>query len=142
MSMAGAHPILVFTRADAVTVLLFDREAGLARRVWSSMPGVFSATGHKTLTGAPWEFPASHVGPALVSRGAAAIRAVFPDHEVILGQGIGMVVNLPLLRSGVCVGTVNCLYRDAGHAAAFDAMIPDVSHQVWMDLGHGPTPAG
>jgi hypothetical protein len=125
--MRDAARILAMTGADAVTVLRFDRDSGVARRVWSSMPEVFAAEGHKPLTGAAWEFAADHLTPALISRGRAALRAHFADHQVIEDHGIALIVNLPLLAEGVCLGAVNCLYRTVDVMADFDAMIPAAS---------------
>lgn len=135
--MGQGDCILRLTGADAVTVLIFDRPGGRACRVWSSLPDVFAATGEKPLSGAAWEFAPGHLGPALVTRGAAAIRARFPDHARILGQGIGLLVNLPLIRADRCEGTVNCLYRDPAFDARFDAMIPQVARWVWSDMRPG-----
>ena len=126
--------VLALTGADLVTVLLFDRMAGRAQRRWSSRPDLFAATGGKPLSGAGWEFTLQHRSPALITRGESAIRAGFPDHGAILGHGIGLIVNLPLIGAEGCVGSVNCLYRDAGFMTDFDLMIPAVSDWVWRTL--------
>lgn len=125
--MPDSATILSLTGADAVTVLLFDRDNGVARRLWSSMPEVFSASGQKPLTGAAWEFASDHLDPALISRGPDELRAHFADHATILAEGISMIVNLPLVVDATCIGSVNCLYRNPAAPVDSTALIPAAS---------------
>jgi hypothetical protein len=125
--MPDSATILSVTGADAVTVLLFDRDKGVARRLWSSMPEVFSASGQKPLTGATWEFASDHLGPALISRGTDELRAHFADHATILAEGINMIVNLPLVVDATCIGSMNCLYHNPATPVDSTALIPAAS---------------
>ncbi|WP_068406713.1 GAF domain-containing protein [Labrenzia sp. OB1] len=106
-----AEDILALTGCAAFTILLYDHEQGVARRVYSSRPEAFSARGTKPLAGAPW---ANHVirrKSPLISDGPAAIRAHFDDHAAILALGIQAIVNFPLLSGDACLGSLNCLYQ-------------------------------
>lgn len=110
-AISPAEDILALTGCAAFTLLIYDHQEGVARRVYSSRPQAFSAHGTKPLAGAPW---ANHVirhKSPLISDGPAAIRAHFDDHAAIIAQGINAIVNFPLLSGEACLGSINCLYH-------------------------------
>ncbi len=98
------------TGCDAFTILLFDHEEQTARRVYSSRPEAFAASGTKSMTGTVWAEHLTATREPLVSSGAETIRTTFPDHAQILPLGITAVVNYPVVEGGICTGCVNCLY--------------------------------
>ena len=117
---AAATPEAAFSAlhrlADAVvgvrlfTVMTVDMAAGLARRAYTSDPESYPATGTKPVTMNAWFEVVHGRHEAFVANTLAEIAEVFPDHELIGSLGCGSVVNLPVLRAGRLVATVNLLY--------------------------------
>lgn len=119
--------LLRLTGCDVFTVLRYDHEQGLARRIFSSRPEAFAADGSKPLTGAPWaEHLVRHRQPFL-SDGAQAIRENFDDHAQILALGIQAIANFPVLNDGLCLGGVNCLYFAGRPVRASESIAAAVS---------------
>jgi hypothetical protein len=108
--------------ADAVagvrlfTVMTVDMTAGLARRAYTSDPTSYPATGTKPVEMNAWFEVVHGRHEMFVANTLADIAAVFPDHELIGSLGCGAVVNLPVLRAGALVATVNLLDAE-GHYA-------------------------
>src|SRR5687767_1173352 len=91
------------------TVMTVDRAAGLARRAYTSDPVSYPATGTKPIEMNPWFEVVVGRHEMFVANTLADIAKVFGDHELIGSLGCGSVVNLPVLRAGALVATVNLL---------------------------------
>jgi hypothetical protein len=106
--------------ADAVvgaklfTVMTVDMKAGLARRAYTSDSGNYPATGTKPIEMNAWFEVVHGRHEMFVANTLADIAKVFGDHELIGSLGCGSVVNLPVLRAGTLVATVNLLDAE-GH---------------------------
>lgn len=100
--------------ARLFTVMTVDMAAGLARRAYTSDPESYPATGTKPVEMNAWFEVVHGRHEMFVANTLAEIAEVFPDHELIGSLGCGSVVNLPVLRAGRLVATVNLLDAE-GH---------------------------
>jgi hypothetical protein len=100
--------------ARLFTVMTVDMGAGLARRAYSSDPVSYPATGTKPIEMNAWFEVVHGRHEMFVANTLAEIVKVFPDHQLIGSLGCGSVVNLPVLRAGHLVATVNLLEAE-GH---------------------------
>ncbi len=100
--------------ARLFTVMTVDMGAGLARRAYSSDPVSYPATGTKPIEMNAWFEVVHGRHEMFVANTLAEIAKVFPDHQLIGSLGCGSVVNLPVLRAGHLVATVNLLEAE-GH---------------------------
>ena len=91
------------------TVLTVDVTAGLAGRAYTSDPDSYPATGTKPIEMNAWFEVVHGRHEMFMANTLADIAKVFPDHELIGSLGCGSVVNLPVLRAGQLVATVNLL---------------------------------
>ncbi len=95
--------------AKLFTVMTVDMTAGLARRAYTSDPASYPATGTKPIEMNAWFEVVHGRHEMFVANTLADIAKVFPDHQLIGSLGCGSVVNLPVLRAGQLVATVNLL---------------------------------
>ena len=95
--------------AKLFTVMTVDMTAGLARRAYTSDPDSYPATGTKPIEMNAWFEVVHGRHEMFVANTLADIAKVFPDHQLIGSLGCGSVVNLPVLRAGQLVATVNLL---------------------------------
>ncbi len=95
--------------ARLFTVMTVDMAAGLARRAYTSDPGSYPATGTKPIEMNAWFEVVHGRHEMFVANTLTDIAQVFGDHELIGSLGCGSVVNLPVLRAGQLVATVNLL---------------------------------
>lgn len=91
------------------TVMTVDMAAGLARRAYTSDPGSYPATGTKPVEMNAWFEVVHGRHEMFVANTLADIAKVFGDHELIGSLGCGSVVNLPVLRAGTLIATINLL---------------------------------
>ncbi|WP_138466562.1 hypothetical protein [Poseidonocella sp. HB161398] len=86
-----------------------------AERAFSSHPEIFAAEGVKLFAEAPTMARVRAAGTPVVTEGAAAIRAGFPDGDAILGLGADAIANLPVRAGdGRAVGQLNLMGRAGG----------------------------
>lgn len=95
--------------AGLVTAMRFDAASMTVRRVFSSNETAYPVGGSKPKRDTPWGKHVLTEKKIFVGEGEAAIRAMFDDAEVIFGLGQRAIVNVPLLRGGTCIGTLNVL---------------------------------
>ncbi|MDA4847246.1 GAF domain-containing protein [Hoeflea poritis] len=111
---------------DHVTVLLLSDNGSRMRRVFSSMPPVFPTYGSKPVPAGNWvQQIIERKKPALFA-GAEAIRATFPDHELILANDIHTVLNVPLVSQSTLIGSLNCLYVSCPAPEDFKHLARDI----------------
>jgi hypothetical protein len=82
-------------------------------RAYTSMPASYPVGGRKTKAETAWANQVLHEMKIFRAVTAEEIRAVFDDHQTILGLGLGSVLNIPIVFQGRCLGTMNLLH-DAG----------------------------
>lgn len=115
-----AEPLALLRAIDAVareatahgllTAMRFDAAAMTVQRIWSSAPGAYPVGGAKPKRDTEWGRQVLLERRVFVGEGAAAIRAHFGDHAVILGLGLRSIVNVPVVARGACLGTLNLLW--------------------------------
>jgi GAF domain-containing protein len=99
------------------TVMRFDSARSEVQRIYSNMPAAYPPGGRKRKKETAW---ADHVLRDLkvfLGAGPDDIRSVFDDHEIILGLGLGSVLNVPVVYAGRCVGTMNLLHEAGWYRA-------------------------
>jgi len=114
------------------TVLFFDAEKSRLQRVHSNQPDVSPVGGAKAVTESDWTRHVLREGRIYVGSNAADIRAAFSEHALLASIGCDSVVNIPVRKSGVTVGTLNLLAA-AGHYDSFSEPAALVFAQLAAD---------
>lgn len=92
------------------TLMVVDRAANEAARLYSSAPQTYPVKGRKALGDlSDWGAQVLGRGEAFIGNSAEEIRAVFPDHETIATLGCASVLNVPVVSQGAVIGTMNLL---------------------------------
>ena len=91
------------------TVTAHDFDAMLFRRLYSSHPAEYPATGTKPMARDAWFDLCITRGETFVANTPDAFAALFFDHALITSMGLGSAINIPVSDAGVVVGTVNLL---------------------------------
>lgn len=109
------------------TVTAHDFDAMLFRRLCSSHPVEYPATGTKPMEQDAWFDLCITRGQTFVANTPDAFAALFFDHALITSMGLGSAVNIPVLAGGIVVGTVNLLAEEghftANRLAAYHAIV-------------------
>jgi GAF domain-containing protein len=98
-------------RVDAglVTAMRHEEAASTVERIYSSNEAAYPAGGRKPKRDTGWGRKVLVEHRVLLSAGDDGIRESFPDHAIIFGLGLHSCVNVPLVSSGKCIGTLNVL---------------------------------
>jgi GAF domain-containing protein len=98
-------------RVDAglVTAMRHDEPAATVERLYSSNPQAYAVGGRKLKQDSDWSRYVLVEHRVLVSAGDDDIREFYADHAQIFGLGLHSCVNIPLVRDGKCIGTLNVL---------------------------------
>lgn len=114
------QPLALLCAVDAVgrngmghqlcTAMRFDAGAQTVQRLYTSMPEAYPAGGTKRKRDTAWARQVLQDKRVFVAEGEASIRQHFDDHAVIIGLGLHSIVNVPVVRRGACLGTVNFLW--------------------------------
>ena len=99
--------------AGLVTAMRHDEAASSVERVYSSNPQAYPVGGRKLKQDSDWSRHVLVEHRVLVSAGDDAIRKHYNDHAIIFGLGLHSCVNVPLVSSGKCIGTLNVLRAQA-----------------------------
>lgn len=91
------------------TVTAHDFDAMLFRRLYSSHPAEYPATGTKPMARDAWFDLCITRGETFVANTPEAFAALFFDHALITAMGLGSAVNIPVSDAGMVVATVNLL---------------------------------
>lgn len=100
--------------ARLFTVMVLDRDAGLARRAYTSHPRDYPTSGAKPMRADGWSSRVIDEGQSFVANETAGFAIYFPDHPLINALGCEAALNIPVADGARVVGTVNILDR-AGH---------------------------
>lgn len=95
--------------ARLFTVMTVDMDTELASRSYTSDPESYPTSGTKPITRDHWFAQVHDRHEMFVANTLADIANVFPDYELIGKLGCGAVINLPVLREGVLIATINLL---------------------------------
>src|SRR5205085_3247140 len=95
--------------AGLVTAMRHDDDASTVERVYSSNPQAYPVGGRKVKQESDWSRHVLVEHRVLASTGDDAIRKHYNDHAIIFGLGLHSCVNVPLVSTGKCIGTLNVL---------------------------------
>ena len=99
--------------AGLVTAMRHDEAASTVERLYSSNEQAYPVGGRKVKQESDWSRHVLVECRVLVSAGDDAIRKHYNDHAIIFGLGLHSCVNVPLVSSGKCLGTLNVLRAQA-----------------------------
>ena len=93
--------------------------------------------------------PASSRRASRACADADAIRAAFPDHELILSLGCESAVNVPVRWNGRTLGSLNLLHEAGWYGEdmlpvlrVYGAMAVPLLQQIHLDRSHDHTTTG
>ena len=99
--------------ARLFTVTRIDRQAGLARRIYTSHPADYPTSGTKPIRPDGWTAQVIDGQTSFVANTTAEFAVYFPDHALINRLGCQSALNVPVVGAGHTIATVNIL-DDAG----------------------------
>jgi len=130
--------------AKLFTVMTFNAQTGLSRRVYSSHPEEYPVSGFKPLPLGQWSRTVIDDRKMFVANSIDAIAEVFPDHELIRSLGCGAVVNLPVVFANSVIGAVNILdvagFYTPARLAKIDRLSPFATMALMAARLAGQTP--
>ena len=114
-ALFAAIAAIATQRVDAglVTAMRHDEAAATVARIYSSNEAAYPVGGRKVKQESDWSRHVLTEHRVLVSAGDDAIRRHYNDHAIIFGLGLHSCVNVPLVSSGKCIGTLNVLRAQA-----------------------------
>lgn len=96
---------------ELLTVNIFYPEHMELERLYSSNPEAYPPGGRKQKKGTAWGQHVLIDQQIFIGEGTEAIRQSFDDHETIARLGLQSVINIPITRNAVCLGTLNILMK-------------------------------
>ena len=96
---------------ELLTINNFYPEHMELERLFSSNPEAYPPGGRKQKKGTAWGQHVLIDQKIFIGEGTEAIRQSFDDHETIARLGLQSVINIPITRDGVCLGTLNILMK-------------------------------
>lgn len=91
------------------TVMAFDPQTQMSRRLYSNHPVEYPVSGYKQLPASTWTDLVFGRKEPFVANTIEEIAQVFHDHELIASLGCGSCINVPFVFGGEVLGTVNIL---------------------------------
>lgn len=95
-----------------LTLLVVVEDGAFVERIYSSNPGAYPVTGRKAMNRTKWGDHVIRDGKPWHGRTIAELAEVFSDHELIASLGCGSCINIPVIRFGTMIGTINVLDRE------------------------------
>jgi GAF domain-containing protein len=131
--LASAHePQELYVAVDALvqevighrlfTIMRVHEATKEVERVHSSNTAAYPVGGRKQKRGTPWGRVVLDKGEVFVARTPDEVRAAFDDHVLILGLGVGSIMNVPIGYRGRRLGTMN-IAHEAGWFRDQDAAV-------------------
>lgn len=106
-------------------------DAGSAQRIFTTDPAVYPLSGTKSVTDTDWTRQMRQ-GIAFVANRPQDFGPHFFDLDTIVGLGLGAVINVPVMRDGEQIGSLNLLDREGAYQgpvlAECEAVLPEVLH--------------
>lgn len=133
---APGQPLALFGKMEALCkamvghelFTLLYRDGAEVARVYSSRPKEYPVSGRKLMGPTPWGDLVLTNRQPFLGRDKDAIRWAFFDHALIIGMGLGSVINIPVLYDGQAIGTLNLLapeyHYQQEHVAAVAGLAP------------------
>ncbi|UWR35196.1 GAF domain-containing protein (plasmid) [Sulfitobacter sp. W027] len=98
---------------ELFTAMRFHTETMEVERLHSTLPDIYPVNGRKPKRDTAWGEKVLIQQQVNNGFGAEDIKWAFSDHETILGLGLNAVLNIPVVRSGKVLGTINFLRQDS-----------------------------
>ncbi|MFM0054581.1 GAF domain-containing protein [Paraburkholderia phytofirmans] len=98
------------------TVLAYDEASSRLGRLHSNRLDINPVGGLKRVTQSRWSDQVLRRGEIFIGSTRADIKAVFSEYEVLWSIGCESVLNIPVRKNGVTLGTMNLL----GEAGLYD----------------------
>jgi hypothetical protein len=98
------------------TVLAYDATSSRLGRLHSNRLDINPVGGLKRVTQSRWAAQVLHGGEMFIGSTRDDIKAVFSEYEVLWSIGCESVLNIPVRKNGVTLGTMNLL----GEAGLYD----------------------
>lgn len=130
------QPLALFRELDALSkslvghelFTLLYRDGAEVARVYSNRPQEYPVSGRKLMGPTPWGDLVLNNKQPFLGQDKDAIRWAFFDHELIIGMGLGSVINIPVLYDDEAIGTLNLLapefYYQQEHVAQIAKLAP------------------
>ncbi|MFK4447380.1 hypothetical protein ABH944_007678 [Caballeronia udeis] len=99
------------------TIMSYDAQRLEVQRVYTNMPDVYPTGGRKQKQGTPWASQVLLDLKPFRAETPQGIQDAFDDHSVMIGLGLGSILNIPIAHNGVCVGTMNLTHREGWYTA-------------------------
>jgi hypothetical protein len=96
---------------ELLTINIFHPQNMELERLFSSNPEAYPPGGRKQKKGTTWGQHVLIDQQIFIGEGTEAIQQSFDDHETIARLGLQSVVNIPITRDAVCLGTLNILMK-------------------------------
>jgi hypothetical protein len=100
------------------TLMRYHGASGDSERIYTTHPAQYPVGGRKPLNPTPWTEQVLRRQQPYLGRTVADVCAVFFDHELIGSLGCGSVLNLPVVRDGRSLGTINLLHEEGWYDAS------------------------
>jgi hypothetical protein len=111
------------------TVLAYDEQSSRLGRLHSNRPDINPVGRFKRVTQSVWVDHVLRRGEVFTGSTREDIRAVFSEYEVLWSIGCESVLNIPVRKSGVTIGTMNLL-AGAGQYDHADVRLASVFAQL------------
>jgi GAF domain-containing protein len=102
------------------TIMSFDADCHEVERLFTNMPAVYPPGGRKKKRGSAWSQQTLENLQPFRATAPEGIRAAFDDHAVMLGMGLGSILNIPVAYDGRCVGTMNLTHVEGWYTQAHE----------------------
>lgn len=123
------------------TITTQDEAAGVTRRAYSSDPAAYPVSGTKPLTRDGWYDACITAQQTFVANTTPEFARYFFDHALISSLGLGSCINIPVVRDGEVVGTVNLLAEEhhftAERLAAYEALVAQDHSALTAEMAQG-----
>ncbi|QCP50310.1 GAF domain-containing protein [Trinickia violacea] len=105
------------------TVLAYDEASNRLGRLHSNRPDINPVGGMKRVTHSRWTEQVLRRGEIFLGSTREAIKAVFSEYEVLWSIGCESVLNIPVRKGSITLGTLNLL----GEAGLYDGADVDLA---------------
>jgi GAF domain-containing protein len=123
------------------TITTQDEAAGLARRSFTSHPVEYPVSGTKPLTRDGWYDHCIAGQQTFVANTTPEFAKYFFDHALITSLGLGSCINIPVVKGGHVLGTVNLLAEEQHFTPeklrAYEALVQAHSDGLVAEMAKG-----
>ncbi|GAB2871141.1 hypothetical protein GCM10027093_03600 [Paraburkholderia jirisanensis] len=102
------------------TIMSFDADRYEVERLFTNTPTLYPLGGRKKKRGSAWGVQTLENLQPFRATTPEGIRAAFDDHALMVGMGLGSILNIPVAYDGRCVGTMNLTHVEAWYTEAHE----------------------